>query len=401
MRVFYKWTNEVGIEGSSFIVLSWLIGLKLPNREKSVAIKTLDPHKGPLLKSELMVLDKFYGEMLNNWESLSYLKKTACIAYILARETARRFSEFVSLEMTDLYRDDEGFSFVKLHARKRVKRGEDYKGHHRISDWIYDFVMLYITEMQNIREELKTNMLFVHISKKILSPEESYVTSSGQMTQYTSYLVNEACLPNRLFFRQNAISLENLSNPQNKKYRINLNSSRIRDTFGTSMAAMGVPMSLVAARMGHECAQTTKKYYVVLNPAMVKEYLSETTGEIFTKMSDYFFNRVVETLTTSKRVYILDDPESTPFGGCKANYCNHDPLIACYGCPRFQPLKSSVHKRNLTRLKKKREKIIKSVENSKGNTEGKHMDLMMQNIDVAIAVCENIVDQCESKIKVA
>lgn len=397
LKVFYCWASTRGIKGSDFEVVRWLKSVKLSHRQEGASIKTFDPYKGPYLRLELLAMDKYFGDRLNNWKSLTSLIKTTCIAYILSRETSRRFTELVDLETADIYRDSEtGFCFVKFHDRKTVKGGERNKAHHRISDWIYEYTEIYISETAPIREILKTNLLFVHESNRFNHRFVQYISSHKQIYQHAKYLINEALLPNRLFFRQNKIKLQDLHKEENKKYTINLNSSRIRDTFGTYMAVLRVPLGLVATRMGHKIIQTTQKYYIALNPEIISQYLSDKTGDMFAKMAEYFSNPVVRKLTTSKPIRVMEDSDSLDFGGCLADYCNHHPRIACYGCARLQPLITPEHKKNLAWLVNKRDEIIKDIENNKGRGNGSHVDLILQNIDRAIAFCKYIVEQCEN-----
>jgi integrase len=397
LRAFYCWNFKRGIKGYSYEVERWLMTVKLPHGQEGTSLKTLDPYKGPYLRLELLAIDKLFGDKLNGWKQLNSLVKTTCIAYILSRETARRFTELVDLEVSDIYRDDEtGFCFVKLHDRKTLKGGKRNKAHHRISDWIYEFITIYISETAPIRNALKTNRFFVHESQCFRNPSIRYISSEKQIYQHAKHLINEAALPNRIFFRQNEIKLQDIAKEESKKYRINLNSSRLRDTFGTHMAAMGVPLGLVAVRMGHLHIRTTLKYYVTFNPEIISQYLSEKTGDMFAKMAEYFSNPVVRKLTTSKHIRVMEDPDSLDFGGCLANYCNHHPLVACYGCTRLQPLVTREHKKNLTWLTNKREEIISDIAKNGGRGKGPHVDLMLQNIDRAVAVCRYIVEKCEN-----
>lgn len=391
LRSFYFWTYSRDIKGSQIEVSRWLKDIKLSHSPEGVSLKMFDPKKGPYLRLELLAIDKFFGDELNNWGNLSSLVKTTCIAYVISRETSRRFSELIDLEVTDLYREgDTGYAYLKLNDRKAMKGGERSKAHHRISDWIYDFVAMYIKDTSSLREKLKTKLLFVHETYKV------YISSHKQIYAHAKQLVNDAVLPNRLFYQQSKIINKELSRIENKKYRINLNSSRIRDTFGTHMAAIGVPLGLVATRMGHKSIETTQKYYIMLNPEIISHYLSEKTGDMFAKMAEYFSNAVVVKLTTSKPIIVMEDADSLVFGGCMDDYCNHHPRIACYGCSRLQPLITPEHKKNLAWLIRKREQIIRDVNNNKGKTEGPHIDLVLQNIDRAIAVCQYIVSQCEA-----
>ncbi len=395
LRAFYFWAQARNNGGSSEEI-HWLKNLKLPSTPSAIDLKTFDARKGPFLRSELLIIDKFFGDMLNNWSSLESLEKMPCIAYVLSRETSRRFSELVNLEVNDFYRDDDGFSYVKLHDRKKNRGGDHNKAHHRISDWIFDFVTMYISDMSHIRENLKTNLLFVHTSKLFTNrkKEIQYITSQDQIYENVASLIDNAALPNRLFFRQDETKLEDIKKPENKKYRIRLNSSRIRDTFGTYMAAIGVALPLIAIRMGHHSVDTTQKYYVVLTEEIKSQYLLEKTGDLFSRMAAYFSNPAVKDISTSKSVLVPEDPDSIVFGGCMADFCNHHPRIACYGCSRFLPLVSPEHMKNLAWLHNRKEEIIKRVENNKGKTEGTHMELILQNLDKAISVCEYIVAQC-------
>lgn len=395
LKAFYKWGYNRGLSGTNFETFNFIARCKLPRMEVGVPIKTMDSKKGPYVHLEMLVLDKFFAGMLNNWDSINSQDKTSCILFLLNRETSRRFSELTDLEVTDLYRAEES-SFVKLHVRKTVRWGELNKAHHVISDWIYDFAARYIEETKDLREELRTTKMFVWKSKGVGDKDwKPYMITGEQGSDYVDRLIKKAALPNRLFFRQTKMKqVEELKKPEHRKYRLNFTSSRGRDTFGSVNAAKGTPMELVAIRMGHASAITTMKYYVVLRPEMVSELLSETVGELYSQIATYFHNPVVAELTTDKKVFDAEDPHSLVFGGCLENYCNHHPRIACYNCTRFQPLSTAEHKRSLAWLMNKREQLIRVIDEAGGKKEGSHIKLILENVDKAMAVCKSIISQC-------
>lgn len=372
---------------------------KLPHKETGIAIKTMDVKKGPYVKIELAVLDKFFGELINKWDELNSQQMSACILYLLNRESSRRFGELVELEVTDLLRSEDG-SFVKLWARKRARGGDLHKARHKISDWVYDYAMRYIEETRAIREELNTAKLFVWRSNANLHSEDwqSYVVTGNQATDYCEFLIRKATLPNRLFFSQTVLTVSDLNNDQNKHFRLNFTSSRIRDTFGSMNAALNMPLELVAVRMGHTTVSSTKKYYIVLRPEMIAELLSKKLGAFYGKLASYFHNPVTNEITTTKIIFDPEDPSSLGFGGCLGNYCNHHPRIACYNCSRFQPLKTSEHRKSLEWLMHKKEQLIAVVNEAGGKTDEAHLKLTLENINNAIACCESIISQCNDNV---
>jgi len=399
-RSYYDWGYHNRMEGCTFDVLSFLKKMKLPMKEQGVALKTMDPQKGPYVQIELDVINHHIYNMLDASYSLSSQDMCLLVLIMLSLETSRRFGELLDLEETDLYRDSEGIPFVKLHARKRARGGELNKAHHRIEKRIYDLAMRYVEATRDIRDVLHTKALFVHRSRNYVTNEAAnYESTIHSMQQHAKRVFRGLSLPNRLYFRKTELTEEDLRNPDNKSFCLRFTSSRIRDTFGTHHAARGMPPDLLAVKMGHVSAVTGQKYYKVPLPEVWAKPLSERLGKFYAQHANYFHNPVVagiDKLRTNKLIRDMTDPDSLDFGGCLRNYCRNHPRIACYLCNRFEPLDTlAEHEKSLEYQLSKKEEMKKNITDASGENEGSDAHLTYENIDRAIEVCRSIISQCK------
>ncbi|GEM_PF-3704982 len=390
-RTFYRWAYQSGFDGYSERALDYLGCVKFSTGPLYKSLKHMDIEKGPFTDIELLVLDKFFLEKMNEWYDLSLNHKCAVISYWISRETSRRCLEQSAITVDDASQYNGNISYIKLPDRKPLNTAESSKMPLRVSNALYSLIVRYIDETSVGRQTLNIKSLFIYEGAS-----GAYSTKSPDfLAEQVTEIVRKAYLPNRMFFASDLI-LEDLRSPGKRSYTLHYTPSRMRDTYGTHMALMKTPFEYLSTRMGHKMVQTTQKFYVVLRPEIVSDLLSKTVGFKYAKFSEYFFDRkrALKDQTTQP-ILALDQDSSLPFGNCTGTYCNFDPRIGCYLCSRFQYIDSrDEHLKNLEWLRRKRTQMMKDKKEEGADTNDPQLLMYFRQLDLAIEGADFIVSKC-------
>jgi hypothetical protein len=393
-RTFYRWAYQSGLEGYSKSALDYLADVKFSPGSLYKSLKHMDIERGPFTDIELLVLDRFFVEKMNKWDSLPLNHKCAVISYWMSRETSRRCLEQAAITVNDVYRTDDNISYLKLPDRKPLNTSEFFQMPLRVSNALHSLIARYIDETSVARHSLNTKSVFIFEKASGLYSTKNPDSLADQVTE----IVRNACLPNRKFFTSD-LTLDDLRSSGNRSYTLHYTPSRMRDTYGMHMALMKTPFEYLSTRMGHKQVTTTQKFYIVLRPEIVSQLLSRAVGFKYAKFSEYFFDRQkAEKDKTTQPILVLDQENSLPFGNCTGTYCNFDPRIGCYLCSRFQYVDSrDEHLKNLEWLRQKKTQMMQYKKEEGADMNDPRLLMYFRQLDLAIEGTEFIVSKCTHK----
>ncbi len=369
---WYIWASERYEElGFCHQYANQLAQKKISNEPKGEAVRTLDPENGPLCRT-LEVPKLIDALKTDTSKKLSHIQQRALVALFLA--LGRNPGNFVHLKETDfvtIKKGEESFYFLDI---PRIKKRFD----HPRNDLKRQSLEPYIAK--HIKELIKANKRLWREHKKAgtILPEhqplfarEEPIEANKQSPDLEDDRFNLTS-PD-LYKRVKAFSKRlNIVSPRTEKV-LNLTPRRLKYTFGTTMAFLGVTRSELAHLFDHSSDHSVDCYFNIQN-GMVP-ILDRAAAKTVAPYVDAFKGKIIRDRSESENRDLIgkelsfsptarDKPAEIGMCG-QAELCHLDPPFSCYLCPCFEPYADANHELILDKLHKRRNKLLENNEKAR------------------------------------
>lgn len=142
--------------------------------------------------------------------------------------------------------------------------------------------------------------------------------------------------------------------------RLNLNSRRMRYTFGTGLVLQGISPRGLAFALDHSDTQNVQAYFTLKE--QIVEQLDEASKGKYANLTDFFNGTIIATDATrwdsqhSDKIDLVNEGKVHELGECGSNtLCGLNPPLSCYLCPLFRAYRFANHRAVLDTLLKNKD----------------------------------------------
>ncbi|GLH74917.1 hypothetical protein GETHLI_34190 [Geothrix limicola] len=167
--------------------------------------------------------------------------------------------------------------------------------------------------------------------------------------------------------------------------RRKVSAQSLRYTFGTLLANRGVPMTVLARKLGHTSLNSAKHYYRIRSDqdSLYNRLVDQNLGEII----DRYSGRLVDQVSPARAIFAQSNKAILEIGECGSKrQCRLDPPLSCYGCEYLVALKSRNHLVYLQQLQDRKRRLLET---------GRTGLLLAAQLDSAIHGVQAVVEAIE------
>jgi hypothetical protein len=348
-----KLWSELEIPGLTQEAYRLLCGMRLSGNVKGQAVRTMDPHDGPLTDVEREAFLSRLGDAYATGE----ISLEAYALGIICSSIAPRPIQFASFKVCDLAFDltPDGPTAFSLEV-PRAKQGTPPR-----SEFTSRPLTPEIGTILKAQADAAVDRLASRFENAGDVPLFPMMSSVGDEPLGFAYHHTAAAVSDRI-----ATLLTGLGACSERTgSTMSLNASRFRRTLGTNAAKEGHGPLLIAALLDHSDTQNVA-CYTEAGEGFIK-HLDRTMAFQLGKLAQAFAGLLIPDEGSALRAGDKDSqivgPEQTgdfdPLGNCGSfSFCALNAPLACYTCRNFQPWLEAPHEAVLDWLLNERRRLV-------------------------------------------
>lgn len=354
-RSFFSWGEAEGFPGFNEEFIEILNDNKFFRKRIKNYISFRDPMFGPYTSSELDLIDYEVSKS----KLIENRKKSI---FLLCRDWGLRPVQISLLFPEDVGKDEFGF-FIMVPSVKGIKRSVARRASSNlvkryIAEDTYQALLRQIDDASHQCYNLYIQYLEVLKKKKIsfIPKVPIFPATSKKIDRLAIFALNPDLREYALLSDSHKISFEIKSigdildikmsrfDPRfDDGSSIKINAYRLRRTKGTSLVLAGHNFDEVAESLDHQSTNSVSHYFqysldvhrfvdeIAARSPEINEAVARWEGKFFEDLSNTENLRPVSNI-----------------GFCSLNgVCHHQPVVTCYSCDSFNPMKSADHKKSL------------------------------------------------------
>lgn len=376
---FLQQWHSLGYPGVSESVVDFYKSVRLKGNEKGVAIRTMDPHKGPLTVMETAALLDALSSALRD-------KKVSAADYLLAWlvvALGMRPIQYAALKVCDfkVIRPKNGEeTFVLAIPRAKQRWIVDMRSLSRERAILPEVGRLLLLHVQAVKQSY-----FGLISDVEMAP---MFPTKRKQRQSLGYEFHNSSAALGQLIRATLGSLDVRSHRTGEL--LNVSAVRFRRTVGTRAAEEGHGPLVIAELLDHSDTQSVG-VYVEATPEII-ERLDRAIAIHMAPLAQAFAGKLIKGESEATRgadpsSRIIDlrvDRSGQAMGSCgQYSHCGFSAPIACYRCSCFEPWLDGPHERVLEYLLDRREKLLETTDHCIASVN-----------DLAIIAVAEVVKRC-------
>lgn len=379
LRGFFRKWYDLQVPGIDDAVVKALDEMRLHGNMKGVAVRTSDPHRGPLTDIEfqaaIAAINSSFSDGYLNTEDYLLAWLTIALGSRPAQLAALKLSDFRVVEASD------GSTSYILSVPRAKQRGGLHRAEFKDRRIICEIGQLIEIHKASVIGKIpfKQDNVILPMFVSRLSTDQpdgfAFHCTGVELTQRVRAIFDSLCV----------IS-------ERTGEAIKISPRRLRYTKGTRAAAEGASELVIAELLDHSDTQNVG-VYVEAVPEIV-ERIDRAMAIHLAPLAQAFAGQLIENEDGAVRG---DDPRSrvvspnnldNPVGNCGSHgYCGAAAPIACYTCQNFQPWLDGPHEEVLTSLIAERDRVLEQTG-----------DLAIAAInDRLILAVAQVVDLCEGR----
>lgn len=308
--------------------------LRVPGNEKRNAVRTMDPHKGPLVDLEVQAIVTSASQLCSTNE-LS-LRNYALLRVLLL--CGGRSRSICLINHSDIVLDEAGCTMLMLPSHKRNRSAKPFP--------VPSDLVPVLSALREQDSALQPNL---SVSQLPLFPGCKGIRNTDR---------DLGLIVRKISAKLNVIS------PRTGE-RINLSPRRFRYTFGTRVYEEGGSALVTAELLDHIDLQHVDVY--VGNSHTIADRHEMASIERLTPILSRFKGTLVsnadEALFGDNPKNRISDDDDCEIGSCGTMAsCQQRAPVACYTCPLFQPFTGAPHEQLLEKILLERKRLVKNGE---------------------------------------